>query len=378
MGEHRSDGNRRRSTGLTSGLSTPVTDPLRIGVIGTGMMGCEHIRNIVAMPQAEVVAISDPNEAPRSWARRELGDRGVQEFRDHRDLLAADVVDALVVASPNHTHVDVLRDVLSTDLPVLVEKPMCTTIDDCRDVVDWAGRRSAITWVGLEYRYMAPIAALVEVVRSGRLGATRMVSIREHRFPFLVKVDNWNRFSRNTGGTLVEKCCHFFDLMNLIVDSRPRRVFASGSQDVNHLDEFYDGERSDILDNAFVIIDYENGVRAHLDLCMFAEGSRQEQEISVVGDTGKVEAAIPGDGSVYVGNRHDRSVVATAAPIDPSVAHVGFHFGASYVELVRFCDAVRSGTSAEVDVHAGLASVAIGVAAHRSIDEGRPIMMDEL
>lgn len=355
-----------------------MSDTVRIGVIGTGMMGCEHIRNVAALPGAEVVAICDPNDEPLSWARRELDGRAVDEFRDHRDLLAAGRVDAVVVASPNFTHVDVLRDVLSTEIPVLVEKPMCTTIEDCRAVVEWASRRSAITWVGLEYRYMAPIAGLIDTVRSGAIGRTRMVAIREHRFPFLVKVDNWNRFTRNTGGTLVEKCCHFFDLMNLIVDSRPSRVYASGGQDVNHLDETYDGERSDILDNAFVIVDYDNGVRAHLDLCMFAEASRDEQEISVVGDLGKVEAAIPGTGSVRLGRRADRSLVEIAAPIDESVAHVGFHFGASYVEMARFCDAIRGGTPPEVDVHAGLSSVAIGVAAHRSIDERRPIMMSEL
>ncbi len=355
-----------------------MSNVLRVGVIGTGMMGCEHIRNVIALDGAEVVAICDPNDEPLAWARRELGGRSVSEFRDHRDLLDANVVEAVIVASPNFTHVDVLRDVLSTDVPVLVEKPMCTTLDDCRDVVEWADRRDSLTWVGLEYRYMAPIAALVDVVRSGRLGITRMVSIREHRFPFLVKVDNWNRFSRNTGGTLVEKCCHFFDLMNLVVDAPPRRVYASGGQDVNHLDEVYDGERSDILDNAFVIVDYANGVRAHLDLCMFAEGSRNEQEISVVGDEGKVEAAVPGDGSVYIGTRRDRSIVPSSATIDPSIAHVGFHFGASFVEVARFCDAIRLGAKPEVDVHAGLASVAIGVAAHRSIEEGRPIEMSEL
>ena len=55
-----------------------------------------------------------------------------------------------------------------------------------------------------------------------------MVAIREHRFPFLVKVDNWNRFTKNTGGTLVEKCCHFFDLMIQATGSRPVRVMASG------------------------------------------------------------------------------------------------------------------------------------------------------
>ena len=247
----------------------------------------------------------------------------------------------------------------------------------CLTVVDRAGKREAITWVGLEYRYMAPIAALLDVVRSGELGDLRMFSIREHRFPFLVKVDNWNRFSRNTGGTLVEKCCHFFDLMNLAVDARPTRVYASGAQDVNHLDEVYDGERSDILDNAYVIVDYDNGVRASLDLCMFAEAGRNEQEIVAVGSRGKAETALPGDGLVHVGTRADRSVRSVSATMDPSVAHAGFHFGASYVEVARFCDAVRNGTGAEVGVSDGLWSVAVGAAAHRSIDEGRPVSLSE-
>ena len=57
-----------------------------------------------------------------------------------------------------------------------------------------------------------------------------------------LQVNNWNRFNANSGGTLVEKCCHFFDLMCLIVGAKPRRVMASGAQDVNHLDEVYDGK----------------------------------------------------------------------------------------------------------------------------------------
>jgi predicted dehydrogenase len=66
-----------------------------------------------------------------------------------------------------------------------------------------------------------------------------------------------------------------------------------------------------------------------------------------------------------------------AATMDSSVAHAGFHFGASYVEVARFCDAVRDGTRAEVSVNDGLWSVVVGVAAHRSIDEGRPMSISE-
>ena len=352
---------------------------VRVGVIGTGMMGCEHLKNLMGLDTVEVTAVSDPNQEPREWARLTMGDafESVEAYAHHDDLLSSGRVDAVVVASPNFTHKSILDDIFSTDLPVLVEKPMCTTVDDCVDVVRAQHNRSALTWVGLEYRYMARIAELVRQVRNGAVGDLKMLAIREHRFPFLVKVDNWNRFSRNTGGTLVEKCCHFFDLMNLVVASRPVRVMASGGQDVNHLDEFYDGERSDILDNAYVIVEYENGVRSMLDLSMFAEGSRHEQEITAVGSTGKVEAFVPGDGKVFVGERSGRTVSSVDVGIDPDVAHVGFHFGASFIECKRFVDAVLNGTQPEVTVEDGLWSVAIGAAAHRSIDERRSVDIAE-
>ena len=357
---------------------------LRYGVIGTGMMGVEHINNLLHLPGATVTAISDPNEKSRDWAQLAVGlDVPLQRFESHHELLASGLCDVIVIASPNHTHHEVLLDVLRTPHHVLVEKPLCTTVADCHDAIDVAAAEAVrwpqrVVWMGLEYRYMPPTQAVVDEVRGGTVGALRMVAIREHRFPFLRKVGNWNRFTRNTGGTLVEKCCHFFDLMNLLVGSEPVRVMASGAQDVNHLDELYDGEQPDILDNAFVIVEYAGGERGTLDLCMFAEASKNEQEISVVGDAGKVEALVT-EGIVRVGRRTDGiGKVSERAVSDGAVRHEGMHHGASYLEHVALMNAIRNGESAAVTLHDGLMSVAIGVAAHRSIDEGRPVMIQEI
>ena len=360
-------------------------NPMRIGVVGTGMMGCEHLRNVLALDGAVVSAYSDPNDEPRQWARWTLGDDhpDVAEFCDHRELAASGLVDAVIVASPNFTHAEVLTDLLQTELAVLVEKPLCTTVADCDRVADLAARRDAITWVGLEYRYIAQVRTLLEQVAEGRVGDVRMLAIREHRFPFLPKVDNWNRFTRNTGGTLVEKCCHFFDLMNLVMrtshgDDRPVRVYASGGQDVNHLDEVYGGEVPDVLDNAYVIVDYASGARANLDLCMFAEAGRNEQELVAVGPLGKIEAYVPGAGHVLVGDRSASTVghpVVHKVPVvdDPRIAYRGAHHGASYLEVAEFVDAVRDGTPARVTVDDGRWSVAVGAAAHLSIEEGQAV-----
>ncbi|CAB4323376.1 unannotated protein [freshwater metagenome] len=361
-----------------------VTDqtPLRYGIIGSGMMGIEHINNILHVPGAVVTAVADPHEGSRNWASAVLdaadADSGVRLFDDHRELVDADICDVVVVASPNMTHAEVLRDLLPSDLHILVEKPLCTTVPDCLEILDTARDREALVWVGLEYRYMPPVARLVDAVRAGDVGTARMLAIREHRFPFLRKVGDWNRFNRNTGGTLVEKCCHFFDLMNLILDDRPVRVMASGAQDVNHLDERYDGEVPDILDNAFVIVEYAGGARAMLDLCMFAEASRHAEELSVVGELGKVEAFLPSQ--EFVQGRRSDGIGAVNAEIieNPAVAYQGFHHGSSFLEHLDLAAAVRSGAPPEVGIIDGLWSVAIGAAAHQSLEEGRPVMLDEL
>ena len=229
-------------------------------------------------------------------------------------------------------------------------------------------------------------AMLLDLVRANLLGTTRMVAIREHRFPFLTKVGNWNRFTANTGGTLVEKCCHFFDLMHQLAGDRPTRVMASGGQDVNHLDELVelpDGStaRPDILDNAFVIVEFRNGVRGSLDLCMFAEGGRYEQELTVVGDLGKLETTVPGD-TVWHGERpavgsSPSGAVAVAAPLADEVRYTGFHHGSSFREHLRFIEQIRSGGDALVTVDDGLWSVAMGAAAHRAIEEGRVVDLAE-
>ena len=354
-------------------------DPVRYGVIGTGMMGLEHIDNLAVVDGAVVTAVADTDRDSLAAGRARAGD--VAAFQHHQDLLDSGLCDAVVVVTPNHTHREIVADVLATDLHALVEKPLCTTVPDCEELIALDARRpaGAITWVGLEYRYMPAAAELIRLVQAGVVGRPLMVAMREHRFPFLNKVSHWNRLTANTGGTLVEKTCHFFDLMNVIVGERPARVMASGAQDVNHLDEVVDGRPADMLDNAFVIVDYPGGARALLDLCMFADATHNQEELSVVGAAGKVEALLP-ESTVRVGRRGQHWIgdVESYHVEDHRVAHVGLHHGSSYLEHVQLLAAIREGRPAEVTLDDGLWSVAMGVAAHRSIELGRPVPMDEV
>jgi len=352
---------------------------IRYGIIGSGMMGIEHMLNLRLFDNARVTAVADPHEPSRGWAKLTADQTSdeLELYEDYREMLTRAPIDAVIVCTPNFTHAEVLESVFETDLHAMVEKPLCTTLEDARRTADRAARHGGVFWVGMEYRYMPPVARLIEELRSGTIGQLQMLAIREHRMPFLPKVGDWNRFSRNTGGTLVEKCCHFFDLMRLITDQEPVRVYASGGQDVNHLDERYDGEAPDILDNAFATVDFDGGARALLDLCMFAEGSRNQEEVVATGDTGKLECFIP-ESTLVIGKRNPRSSETLDIPVEQRLLDAGFHHGSTYYQHVAFQRSIREQRPPEVDARDGLLAVAIGLAAERSAAEHRMVEMSEL
>jgi predicted dehydrogenase len=266
-------------------------------------------------------------------------------------------------------------------MAILCEKPLATTIEDARWIRDATRGREAPFWTGMEYRFMPPATRFVERVGAGEVGRLVMLSIREHRFPFLAKVGDWNRFSRNTGGTMVEKCCHFFDLMRLIVGAEAVSVFCSGAMDVNHLDERYGGERPDIIDNSYTVVNFANGARAMLDLCMFAEGEEQQESIAAVGDKAKLEVTIPAGMIAFsprVPLRAPKAVIREHVPVDAAALAAGSHHGATYYQTAAFIAAVEGRGPVQVTAEDGLRAVAIGAAAELSAREHRVVGLSEL
>ena len=346
-------------------------------IIGCGMMGREHMKNCALVDGVELVAIADPDAGSRNAALALASELGLSlEAHDDTDaMLERHKPDAVIIASPNFTHFDVMQQVLPHGCAVLLEKPMCTTLEDAQALAHQSEHHPAPIWVGLEYRFMPPVSRFIKRVHSGEAGDIKMLAIREHRFPFLEKVGDWNRFNRNSGGTMVEKCCHFFDLMRHILRDEPVRVFASGGQDVNHLDESYDGETPDILDNALVVVDFAGGARAHLDLCMFAEGSAQQEDIYALGPVGKLEVALPRASVIW--SPRDRSgpqEEPVATP--PEALAAGDHWGATYFQLHAFHDCLKSGKQPLITAEDGLRSVEMGLAAQESIATGQAVHLD--
>ena len=358
---------------------------IRYGLIGVGNMGQEHIRNLKLIQGSEVVALADPFAASRAEALRQLGSPAA-EYASHEEMLASEELDALVISTPNDTHWAILKDVIASgqNLPILVEKPLCHSLEDCDALERAAASYPAPIWVAMEYRYMPPVQAMLEPIRNGDLGRVRMFSLTEHRQPFLDKVGQWNRFNERTGGTLVEKACHFFDLMHYVLDQEPVRIYASGSADVNHQDESYDGRTPNIIDNAYVVVDFEGGTRAMFELSMFAEGSEFQEHLSVVGDRGKVECFVPVapqhwpghedvPAEVLLSPRSPIGPTRTQVHVDPTVLGAGAHHGSTYYEHLGFRRAVLGEGRVEVTVQDGLRAVRMGLAAEQSAREGKAV-----
>ena len=355
---------------------------IKYGIIGAGTMAREHILNISLIDNAEVVALADPHGDSLNQCKEILKTK-VFCFKNHLEMIEKNIVDVYLISSPNFTHLEILKDVIKTKKHILVEKPLCTNTKDCLEIKKLTKDYPSVFWTAMEYRYMPPVSKFINEIHNNKIGNLKTLTIREHRFPFLKKVNDWNRFEENTGGTLVEKCCHFFDLMRLIIQSKPLSVYASGGQDVNHLDEVYNGKKPDIIDNAYVIVNFENGARSLLELCMFAENSDMQEELIATGNKGKIETSVPSDdagktsSNIRIGMRDGKTHVENIE-VDKKILEAGHHHGSTYYEHLAFLKAIENNSDPEVSLEDGLIAVAVGEAAEQSIKQGRLINLEEI
>ena len=349
----------------------------KYGLIGCGMMGVEHLRNIALLPGAEVAALCDPNPSQRGLGLQVAPN--ARAYKTLAEMMSVETLDAIVIASPNYTHVRQMKEIARhTAVPILCEKPLFTAPADEVEVERFQSEYGAPVWVAMEYRYMPPVAALIEQAASVT-GGVKMLTLQEHRFPFLEKVDNWNRFNANSGGTFVEKCCHFFDLMRLIIDSEPVRVSASATQFVNHLDESYDGKVPDIWDGGYALFDFENGAKAMLELSMFADGTKWNEEIHAIGPLGKIACRMPGPQRFWPSelgaSPHPQLSLYPRSPkrpetvemvLDESLVAAGDHHGSTFYQHQKFLKMVREGGAPEVSISDGRKAVKMGLLAQEA------------
>src|SRR5947207_10824205 len=245
-------------------------------------MGSSHVNSIhkLCAAHAEVSAVCAKNE---THVRKALQiEPKAKVFHDEEELIASPL-DAIFVSTPNFTHLPLALKILSAGKHLFLEKPCGITGAECRTLLETAEKSDRILMIGHEFRYSPYFQKVKELIDRGEAGVPRMVWCREFRGPFQKKSQDWIQDDRRSGGCLVDKNCHQFDLMNWWVGSSPKRVAAFGGCAVNRVIE---GEHQ-VHDHATVSFEYENGVRGTLHLCMFAlDFPNEDLEMGVIGDRG--------------------------------------------------------------------------------------------
>ncbi len=141
----------------------------RIGVIGTGWWATRaHLPAIVANPDAELSAIADPAEENRSRAVAAFSPR--RAYGDHREMLAGEDLDGVVVAVPHTAHFDLAMDVLESGLHLMLEKPMVVESRDAARLLDESIQRGLEIIVGYPYHYNRQVLAVRDWIRGGEIG----------------------------------------------------------------------------------------------------------------------------------------------------------------------------------------------------------------
>lgn len=360
----------------------------KFNVIGVGMMGREHMAVTMLEGRGAIHGIYDTHDLSIRNAKQvfeaHFPNSGLVEYDSLDAACNAPEVDGLIICTPNHTHLDVVKEAVKSGKHILLEKPMATTIEGAREITQIAKNYESVFQIGLQYRHKAIYAeAIQEVLGRKSVGDVKTLNILEHRIPFLDKVKQWNKFLKQSGGTLVEKCCHYFDLLNLLAQSRPVHVYATGSRAVNFVDFEYNDEKSDMIDNCFVTIVYENGIRAGFNLCMFSP--MFYEELTVCGDEGHLKAyetndylpaQRPSTHLEVLCGEHKPSKIMT--PCYPATIQESGHHGSTYYEHKYFIDSIDGQKSNTATIDEGFWSIVVGVAAEESIKTGRVVHVDDL
>lgn len=214
-----------------------MTTRIRYALIGTGSRAQMYL-DAIAGPHAEVaelVAWADPNPGRLDWsqaqdrggalgapARFDAGQLG-DAVREHR-------IERVIVTSPDFTHADYVVAALEAGADAIVEKPLTTSEEGVRRIADAVERTGRNVTVTFNYRYSPRNSALKALISSGEIGTVTSVHFEwvldtAHGADYFRR---WHREKDKSGGLLIHKASHHFDLVGWWIDDVPRRVFASG------------------------------------------------------------------------------------------------------------------------------------------------------
>ena len=331
---------------------------LRVGVIGVGRIGRMHAELLERrVERTTVTAVADAHEPTAAAVAAELGLRaaGVDE------LLAAPDIDAVAICTSTDTHADLIVAAARAGKAIFCEKPVSldlAELDRALAAVDAAGVPFQI---GFNRRFDPAHQAVRDAVAAGEIGEPQLVRISS-RDPAPPPLE----YVRVSGGIFLDMTIHDFDMARYVAGSEIVEVFARGA--VNLESGFADAGD---VDTAVVTLVHENGCLTAIDNSRRAVYG-YDQRVEVFGSAGMAASENP---------MAHTAVVRTAGGTSlPTLPHFYLErYVPSYVrEWEAFVAAIESGRTPPVSLADARAPLVIGLAAWRSLREGRPVEIAEI
>ncbi len=349
------------------------TQPINIGVIGYGYRGRELAGLLAENPQYRLSAICDRQSEYSSLLKRSEPMKQVGFYTDFRKILENKELEAVVIAVPQYAHHSLALEAFRAGKHVYTEKPMALSIRECDEMIAAAEKAGKVLMVGQQMRYHAHLLKMKEVVDSGELGKPVMIWLTEFRDPFH---GEWAYDKKKSGGLLVEKNCHHTDFFNWMAGASPVSVYASGGQDVVKKTA---AGKSGILDNAWVTVNYSNGARAMLGICMFSSTAFEKthyqvgyhrREMGVACERGVICSEGPLGRNLEVQCSNTRNKTIYQLDVNQCISSHGI--------LNGFYAAVRDRKKPSATGEIGRAALAVSLAAEKSIEEKRLVQISEI
>lgn len=333
---------------------------IRIGLLGSGRIGRIHAENLAfRIPEAELVAVYDVNEAS---AQQCAADFNIpQVTTDYQAILNNPDIDAVAICSSTDTHAQYIIDAAKAGKHIFCEKPIAldlATIDAALAAVKEAGVK---LMVGFNRRFHENFSRIREMVAAGEIGQPHLVRItsRDSAAPPVSYV-------KVSGGIFLDMTIHDFDMARYLLGSEVTEVYATGAVLVDP----GIGEAGDV-DTAVVVMRYENGAICTID------NSRE----AVYGYDQRVEV-FGSEGMVNCENKFPNSVVHTGRnglnSEKPYFFFLDIYRQTFIDELKAFIHAVENDTTPPVTGIDGRIPLVMGLAATRSLREGRPVKLSEI
>jgi predicted dehydrogenase len=320
---------------------------LRLGLIGAGAVGILHVEAAQRVPGVRVTSVCDLDPAT---ARRVAAPLGARSYRDHRDLIAAGGVDAVLVNTPHAVHTAIVCDAAAAGLHVLVEKPMATSLADCDRMIAACAAAGVRLAVGHIQRFLPDKVAGKAALEAGEIGEPVLVSDRRGSDYRAGSRPSWFLDPRVAGGgVFINIGAHCVDRMLWLTGRRVERV---------------DGVLKDppIETDALVRLNLTGGLTSHIAVTSTGPLPPHD-EIIVVGETGTLSVS-PRTGTAV----HKDGTTTWLHQPDPDDIPAAFA-----AQLADFAAAVREGRSPSADGPHGRHVVEVVLATYASAERHAPV-----